>query len=189
LGHMRTPHIHDSFGRDTTRRSHAHRRIHRDTFPPTLADMPPGVTVKNRGPPSEVVEAPSKSMDTSSAHDMDEIGPLRTALTLATQVNSAKVEHQYTSSRCLLSALYPAVCFALQCTDVPQNPDIHYRTPKHYTTCSAVRFLARDKYTEPDILHTVHAQSLTRTALVTRTHSHLLGGLVATDDPTTDRTQ
>jgi len=93
---------------DTTRRADAHRRIHRSTLPPSLPDTLSGLTGKCRGPPSDVGAA-SEGTGSNSALDMEEIDLLSTAITPARQVNSLRVELQYSTSGALFSALYRAV--------------------------------------------------------------------------------
>ena len=73
----------------------------------------------------------------SLTHGMEEIGPPRTAVAPARQVNSTRVEeHRYTKSRTLLSALDRAVHFALPGSGVQQNPDA--RTPEITSTMHCV---------------------------------------------------
>ena len=84
-------------------------------------DTPPGITGEDRGPQLQVGGAESESTASSSAYDMKEIGPLRTSSTPSRQMNSTWVEHRYTNSRTLFSALDRALHFILQGSDGPQN--------------------------------------------------------------------
>lgn len=49
-------------------------------------DIPSGVTGKKRGPSSDVGGSSSNRLDTSLAYGIEELGPLRTALTRAREV-------------------------------------------------------------------------------------------------------
>lgn len=98
------------------------------------------------------------SIDMSLTHDMGKIRPLKTTVAPARQVDSTRVEHQYTSRRTLLSKVW---------------------------TCSRT-LMHTQEGNSPVIPGTSYLQGL-RHDNGTRKHFHSLGGLVAMHNPTADR--